>query len=294
MKFDFRPIGLEDREAFRRYLDACPQVTSDYSFINLWSWAEVYGLEWAWTDALVWIRQQRPSLKYWAPIGAWSEVSWAALFAWPETAPLEFVRVPEVLADIWQNALGDRVTVTADRDQWDYVYAAADLIDLKGNRFHKKKNLVSQFEKKYVYRYEAMNTALADKALALQDDWCAWRQCASDVHLADENRVIWKVLSNWEFLPGVTGGCLLVDDMVAAYTVGELVTDDTLVIHFEKGCPDYKGVYQTINQMFAAHQPSGLIWVNREQDLGDEGLRQAKISYHPERFLEKFKIVVRR
>lgn len=294
MKFDFRPIGLEDRESFRRYLDACPQVTSDYSFINLWSWADVYGLEWAWTDALVWIRQQRPSLKYWAPIGAWDAVSWAAQFSWRETAPLEFIRVPDVLADIWQKAMEDRVAVTADREQWDYVYAAADLIELKGNRFHKKKNLVSQFEKKYAYRYETMTAGLADKALALQDDWCAWRQCASDVHLADENRVIWKVLSNWAFLPpGVTGGCLLVDDLVAAYTVGEIIADDTLVIHFEKGCPDYKGVYQAMNRMFVAHQPPGLEWVNREQDLGDPGLRQAKMSYHPKRLLEKFKVTTR-
>lgn len=292
MKFDFRPIGLEDREAFRRCLDACPQVTSDYSFINLWSWADAYGLEWALTGPLAWIRQSRPSMRYWAPIGAWTEVSWDAQFALLGEVPLEFVRVPELLVRIWQSARGDGITVTADRDQWDYIYAAADLISLRGNRFHKKKNLVSQFEKKYAYRYEAMTTALADKALALQDDWCAWRECASDVHLADENRVIWKVLSNWDLLSGVIGGCLLVEDLVAAYTVGEIIPDDTLVIHFEKGCPDYKGVYQAINRMFVAHQPPGLIWVNREQDLGDEGLRQAKMSYHPERFLKKLKVTI--
>lgn len=289
----FRHITLNDREAYGRRLDACPQVTSDYSFINLWSWADVYGLEWAWADALVWIRQSRPYKRYWAPVGAWDSVSWPAQFIAKEAAAIKFVRVPERLVRLWEGALGDRVTATTDRDQWDYVYAAADLIELKGNRFHKKKNLVSQFEKHYTYRYEAMTAELADKALALQDDWCEWRQCASDVHLADENRVIWRVLSQWDLLPGVTGGCLLVDDLVAAYTVGEVVSDDTLVIHFEKGCPDYKGVYQAINRMFLVHQSSGVIWVNREQDLGDDGLRQAKTSYHPERFLEKFQVVIR-
>lgn len=292
MKRNFMPIEPADREAYHGYLYACPQVTSDYSFINLWSWADVYGLEWAWTDTLVWIRQNRPALRYWAPIGAWGAVSWEAEFVLQEAAPLEFVRVPDVLARLWHDALCDRVTVAADRDQWDYVYAAEDLITLKGNRFHKKKNLVSQFEKHYVYRYECLNASLADKALALQDDWCLWRECASDAHLADENRVIWKVLSNWDLLVGAIGGCLLVEDLVVAYTVGEAIAADTLVVHFEKGCPDYKGSYQAINRMFLAHQSPGLVWVNREQDLGDEGLRQAKMSYHPERFFEKFRVII--
>jgi uncharacterized protein len=292
MKLSFAPIGLDDQKDYGRRLDACPQAASDYSFINLWSWADVYGLEWAWTDALVWIRQRKPVWRYWAPVGDWESVSWAAEFARQDTAPLEFIRVPEYLVRIWHGALEDRVTAISDRDQYDYIHAAADLIALKGNRFHKKRNLVAQFEKNYTYRYEPLTMDLADKALALQDDWCLWRQCSSDAHLAGENRVIWKVLSHWDLLSGAVGGCLLVEDMVAAYTVGEMVSDDTMVIHFEKGCPNHKGSYQAINRIFLAHQSPGPVWVNREQDLGDQGLRQAKMSYHPERFLEKFNVTI--
>jgi hypothetical protein len=72
--------------------------------------------------------------------------------------------------------------------------------------------------------------------------------------------------------------------------VGERLTPDMMVIHFEKGSDQYKGVYQAINQMFLEHQAAGIPWVNREQDIGDEGLRQAKLSYHPVRFLKKFRV----
>ena len=75
-----------------------------------------------------------------------------------------------------------------------------------------------------------------------------------------------------------------------AYTVAERFAPDTLLIHFEKGNPDYKGAYQMINQAFLAHAAGGLRWVNREQDLDDEGLRRAKRSYHPEDFVRKYEV----
>ena len=110
--------------------------------------------------------------------------------------------------------------------------------------------------------------------------------------LSAENRVIEKVLKNWSGLKGVSGGALLVNDDIVAYTVAEMLGADTLVIHFEKGNPDYKGVYQAINQMFLERFGNPDILVNREQDLDDKGLRKAKISYHPVDYLKKFRCVV--
>ena len=135
-----------------------------------------------------------------------------------------------------------------------------------------------------------MTPQLVEKAGALQDDWCTWRECDSDVQLANENQAISNVLSHWEALSGVVGGSIMVDNQMIAYTLGELLTPDTLVIHFEKASTDYKGVYQAVNQMFLEHETSDVMWVNREQDLGDDGLRKAKASYHPARFLKKFRI----
>jgi hypothetical protein len=96
---------------------------------------------------------------------------------------------------------------------------------------------------------------------------------------------------NWDKLVDLTGGAILVDNMIVAYTVAEKYSPDTVLIHYEKGCPDYKGVYQAINQMFLAHLTEAFKWVNREQDLGEEGLRKAKLSYNPVEFLRKYRVI---
>jgi hypothetical protein len=88
------------------------------------------------------------------------------------------------------------------------------------------------------------------------------------------------------------GGALFVESIIVAYTLAEPLTADTLVIHFEKGCPAYKGVYQAINQLFVAHSAGGFRFVNREQDLDNDGLRKAKLSYNPVEFLKKSKVTI--
>ena len=127
-------------------------------------------------------------------------------------------------------------------------------------------------------------------AMAMQEDWCTWRDCeASDV-LAAENNAISRVLNSWEKIEGLVGGAIMVDKTMAAYTVAESLSADMLLIHFEKGNTDFKGVYQAINQLFLEHSGKNFEIVNREQDLGDEGLRKAKLSYHPVDFINKYRI----
>ena len=89
---------------------------------------------------------------------------------------------------------------------------------------------------------------------------------------------------------GIAGGALQVDDRLAAYTIAEQLPDGSTVIHFEKGDPDYKGSYQAINQMFLQNDPGVYTLVNREQDLGNDGLRKAKLSYHPVDFVRKYRV----
>ena len=133
---------------------------------------------------------------------------------------------------------------------------------------------------------------MVDQAKAMQEDWCTWRDCESHETLSAENQVIAKVLDNWQQLEGITGGALQVQDRLAAYTIAEELPDGTLVIHFEKGDPDYKGSYQAINQMFLENVPGSHTLVNREQDLGNEGLRKAKLSYNPVDYVRKYRIAL--
>jgi hypothetical protein len=291
MQLEFRPIELSKQKAYRDVLSQGPQATSDYSFINLWAWSTVYALEWAWAENLVWIRQNLPEQLYWAPVGDWEHADWRKMVKpFPESRAA-FIRVPERLVDIWKNFSGLSMTAVEDRDQWDYIYDAKELIELPGNRFHKKKNLVNQFKKAYACQYAPMSGDMVAHAKSMQENWCTWRECGSDIELAHENEAIARILSDWDALSGVIGGCILVNGRAVAYTVGEQLTPDMMVIHFEKASPDHKGAYQAINQMFLSHEAAGIQWVNREQDIGDEGLRKAKLSYHPVRFLKKYRVV---
>ncbi|HVN71047.1 MAG TPA: phosphatidylglycerol lysyltransferase domain-containing protein, partial [Desulfomonilia bacterium] len=109
--------------------------------------------------------------------------------------------------------------------------------------------------------------------------------------LASENRVIKRVLEAWEHLTGIMGAVIYVDDKPAAFTVAEAIREDMLLIHFEKGLPDYTGIYQAVNQMFLErHQDFSL--VNREPDLGDMGLRKSKLSYNPTDYIRKYRVII--
>jgi hypothetical protein len=290
MTLKFEPIELERNKDYTRLLAQCPQVASDYSLLNLWAWAQDYGLQWAWEDNLVWIRQTDPRVVYWAPIGAWEKIGWRARFNPNGREFTRFCRVPQQLTDCWHTELGELAKVSEDRGNWDYIYACEDLIELKGNRYHKKKNLLNQFRKKYDYTYVPLKSELVELAIGMQTDWCTWRDCESSDILSAENRAIYKILEKWDDLDDTIGGAIMVDDRMVAYTVAEHLTADTVLIHFEKGDTVFKGVYQAMNQMFLEKSAGDFAFVNREQDLNDEGLRKAKLSYLPAYFLKKYQI----
>lgn len=294
MVLQFEPLSLQRQNAYRQRLAACSQIASDYSFINLWGWAGAYGLQWAWDDDLVWIRQSRPQERFWAPVGPWQTVDWRGVFQALTPPGGRLIRVPEPLLQIWQNGSSGRIEALEARGQWDYLYDVKEMIALAGNRYHKKKNLVRQFQRSYDAAYQPLGPDSVAEALALQNDWCTWRDCEAVDTLAAENEAIARVLGDWSALEGICGGLLRVEGRLVAYTVAERLAADTLLIHFEKGNPEFKGVYQAINQAFLAHNADEAIHrVNREQDLDDEGLRRAKLSYHPEAFVKKFEVVVR-
>lgn len=297
----FKTINLGQQKEYRQRVAKCLPMASDYSFVNLWCWAEPYGLEWAWDDKLVWIRQTHPELVYWAPVGCWEQVDWcrrldpsAAITTGGSPAPTRFIRVPEPLVRIWEHDLDEGIHVNASRAHWDYLYSASELTALKGNRFHKKRNLLKQFKKKYDYSFAFLDASLIDQTLALQEKWCQWRNCESAESLAAENQAIVNLLKNWEKFDGISGGLLFVGGDIIAFAIAEYLPDQTLLIHFEKGDPEFKGVYQAINQIFLEKQPVPVLRINREQDLGDAGLRKAKMSYQPVDFIRKSSVTISR
>ncbi|QTA79508.1 DUF2156 [Desulfonema limicola] len=287
MFLNFEPVSLYKQHDYLRLLMKTPWKASDYSFINLLGWGREYGLEWAWENNMVWIRQTVPETIYWAPIGDWENTDWNQVLEsfCPENN--HFTRIPGALMQIWKKIFQDRIQVKPVKAHWDYIYLANELIELKGNRFHKKKNLLKQFKRKYNYSYKPLNSGLIQSVLEMQEDWCLCRDCESAETLAAENRAVSRVLNEWQKLENLLGGAVFVDNIMAAFTIAEEMPDDMVLIHFEKGMTDYKGIYQAVNQMFLEAE-NRFKYVNREQDLGEEGLRKAKRSYNPVDFIEKY------
>ena len=290
MPLNFEPISLDRQNEYLKYFSKFPQKASDYSFVNLWGWADAYGLYWSLSDQMVLIKQTIPNEVFWAPVAVWSDIDWNLCFDRYFNSKTAFMRVPEDLAVLWEEKIGDRILIEESREHWDYLYDVNELIQLSGRRFHNKKNLLNQFKKNYDFQFVPLDMEMIDMAMSMQEAWCTWHDCESFDALAAENLAISRVLNSWEKLKGLTGGAILVDGKMAAYTIAEPLSEDILVIHFEKGNVDFKGVYQALNQMFLEYFGQNFKIVNREQDLGDSGLRKAKLSYNPSEFLKKYRV----
>lgn len=291
MSLTFTPLSIDMRKDYSALFDLCSGKTSDYTFVNIWAWSDERQYELARAHGLFWPRINRPSPVLWAPVGNWETADWERIL--PDLFPdgAEFHRVPEELAALWSERFGGRMILEDQRSEWEYIYSVEELINLRGNRFHKKKNLWKQFHKSYESTYKKLYREDVDGILEMQQLWCEWKSCDDIPGLRAENHAISRVLKNWDRLPGLLCGALYVGDYMVAYSVGEPMTEDMVVVHFEKGLADYKGVYQAINRAFLEHSCPDFTWANREQDMGEEGVRQAKESYNPARFLKKYRAV---
>jgi hypothetical protein len=247
MREDFAPISLDRREEYLERLARCPQITSDYSFGNLWGWAEEYGLRWRFGESHVWILQTKPQEVFWAPIGPWTNVDWP-------TCPclahgLDFIRVPEKLCELWRRAKPDRLDLVESREHWDYVYFVPELVELRGNRFHKKKNLLSQFLRTYDYEYKPLTPDCVEETLEMQRQWFSWRDPEESSALIAENTAIVRVLQNWDrfrvWSAGAAGGRR--DDRLYR---AEAPHPGDARDPFRKGPPGVQGRLPAINQLF--------------------------------------------
>ncbi len=187
--------------------------------------------------------------------------------------PLDQVAV-ERIKGLYSNA-----EIIEARHMHDYIYLQKDLSTLAGNRFHQKRNHVNNFEKKYSWTYRSVTS---DTLPLLRE--AAAHLFEIDGRLPDEYEAILDILDHFDEL-GLKAGILYVDDTPVAYSIGEVMCEDTALIHIEKADRSYDGSYAIINKLFAGEFPD-CTYINREEDMGIPGLRQAKSSYHPIRMGE--------
>lgn len=194
------------------------------------------------------------------------------------------------LVEYLQRLKPDYYNYREDRDNFDYLYRSEDLINLPGRKLNSKKNHMNYFKLHFNYRYEPISPDLIPACL---ESALAWGQKhTDDPVLHYEQMAINDALQNFSYLQ-LTGGAIIVYDKVEAFTLGEQLNSDTAVVHIEKGNADIRGIYQMINQQFCERQWSHLEYINREEDMGIAGLRQAKLSYRPFKMVEKYDVLVK-
>jgi hypothetical protein len=182
--------------------------------------------------------------------------------------------------------------ITDQRDQHDYVYLRSDLVDLPGRKFDAKRNHIKKFNSLFKYEFVPLDDSNIDECIVFQDHWCKVRNCSDDLSLEEENTGVMEVLKNFKGLSCI-GGVLTIDGRIKGFTIASRLNKITAVVSVEKADPAYKGIYQTINNLFCANMLQEYEYVNREQDMGSEGLRKAKMSYNPDHMVEKKHVKLR-
>jgi hypothetical protein len=170
-----------------------------------------------------------------------------------------------------------------DRDNFDYLYLRTDLAELPGKKYHKKRNLVAQFLKSYTHEERPLIPELIPEAIKILEIWKADKGADGDYVACREALELFEELN-------MKGQMFYIDGNPAGWCLGEPIARGRIfTIHFEKGLEGCKGIYQFINMAFAASLPEYFTHINREQDLGNEGLRQAKMTYRPSGFVRKYR-----
>ncbi|MBD5559804.1 MAG: DUF2156 domain-containing protein [Clostridia bacterium] len=292
---EFRPLTLADQELFEHYARGSRQ--SESSFANLYIWQHNSDTQIAEEDGAMFVLFRSGSryamlppftVDRKAPIAPHMRAAERFMLDQFGSFHMKCATDETVRRISWE--MPGRYRFPYDRDNSDYVYNTEDLLELPGKRYHGKRNHISAFLRAHSPVLADYTPEYRDACLLMQDDWARTGQ--DDPMEADEEYIsILKALDDYETL-GLRGMVVLLDGQVAAFTFGEQLTDDTVLIHIEKAQRDVNGMFPYINQAFLKRNWSGSRYVNREEDMGIPGMRKAKESYHPAFLVDKFDVVL--
>lgn len=205
---------------------------------------------------------------------------------------LQFAFVTEEQKEVLENAMPARFCYSSDAGDSDYIYLRSELASLSGKAFHKKKNHFSKFVRTYPdYKYYEIGACNIYDAQKVADAWYYEHLHDEDASQLAEYKAIKEALENFEEL-GLIGGIIYVNYSPCAMTIASKINENTVDVHFEKAVGEYalNGGYAAINKLFS-EKLDGVTWLNREEDIGIEGLRKAKLSYRPKIMLKKYSAV---
>ena len=297
----FHDVKTSDRELIQSYTLCGDRQNCDLSFANIISWRFLYNTQIAEVDGFLVFRfYTGHHLAYMAPVWkcAWDEAMrdrFAAVVRQMRDDsitlghPFLMLGVCSYMAEILETTFPNTFDIKPDRDHFDYIYSREKLATLSGKKLQGKRNHCNKFRKTFPnYVYKDLTKDMIPECIAVEENWreVTKEDTEGDEELSEELRSMTRVFDLWDEI-GAIGGTIWVDDKLIAFTFGSPITNKVFDVCVEKADTSYEGAFSIINQEFARHLPEQYEYMNREEDLGIEGLRYAKLSYKPDILLEK-------
>lgn len=280
---EFKPVGLEDQALLRGYLEREPSGVCEMNFANIFIWKDSEHPRYTILDGSLCILVE-PDFEppyFLPPVGG--DLVPETIAACLRHAP-RLSRVPEEFV----KRFGAGFRAEEDPDNFDYIYRVEDMLELKGKKFDGKRNRIRKFESTFSHEYAALARGDSAGCVRLLEHWFEEKR-NGDPYMKAEKVAIVQALASFELL-GLKGGVVKVDGRIEAFTFGMRLTADTAVIPIEIANPSFAGLAQWINREFVRRAWPDDKFVNREQDMGVEGLRKAKLSYQPDHLVRKYNL----
>lgn len=300
MRIPFHPLTLSDKELIQQRVLHSECRNCDLNFMNLVSWRFLYDTEVADYNGWLLFRFKADGhLAYLAPVG---NGNWQGIMSELiedsrlEGHPFLMLGVCENSLNMLDQAMPGYFYATADRNYTDYIYKRESLASLAGKKLQPKRNFANRFANHYPdFETLPLTREFIPQCIELDTKWAGQKEVETDAgrYTYDaERRSMLTAFEHWEDLDG-RGLILRVGGEIVAFTYGAPINYDTFDVCVEKADTDYEGAFAVINREFARSLPERYIYLNREEDLGIEGLRHAKLSYHPEILLQKYTVMTK-
>lgn len=292
---NFKKVELTDKQWMEPLISMAEPEGSHINFTNIFAWSQIFHYRVARVDDFLVVRGRLPNdvHYYFFPTGQGDpRAATEALQRDAADRGHEFLLLglSAENVSVLKSLFPESFEYKAMRDSFDYVYLLEKLATLAGKKLHSKRNHINRFKENNVWSFEQISADNLAECWEMNELWCKKHGCNENKHLANEDCAVRRCFKNYAAL-GLEGGLIRSGGRVIAYTMGEMLNSNTYIIHIEKAFGEIQGAYQMINREFAAfiqERHPQVVYVNREEDMGQEGLRKAKLSYRPDRFAEKF------
>ena len=279
----FKDIDINSKSELEPYFKLVDYKASEYCFSTIYMWRHLFNTKCSMIPLC-----KKDKLLY--------VIDFALNYIKNEYKRIQLKGINQEIADIIKINYKEKFIYEKERDLFEYIYDAESLRTLSGRKNKKKRNHVNTFLNLYKNRYEykLLEKENFEECLELIDRWEQNKEnieSSGHKELDEEILSIKEVFENYEKLKdNVKIAGVYIDNKLEAFTIGEKINENIALIHIEKANQNIKGLYQYINQQFLLNEFPNVKYVNREEDLGLDGLREAKLSYHPCKFIEKYSI----